>query len=554
MRPRFDVLYGLSGLLWPVHLKPLPDELLSSWLVRLAHAHGYKVQTMTRLLFGQSSTIWNRDIDRLAPTEIGEILMRVTGATIEQFEGATLRAYEGTLVEHHTTGGMGRWVVPLGIFHRARKRPGLMFCPQCLDEDAETYFRRHWRLALSTVCTKHLCHLMDSCPRCQSPLAPHRADMQSRQHYPRAGLNVHCWKCGFDLRDSPQTGQLDESLVRFQSQLDRALQQGYVDWAGNPSMHSLVFFDGLRALIAGITSRQTQERLAGSVWINGIDLNGWPRTGLETALLPMRREVFRWVSMLLENWPANFIALIHENKLRYADLKGDSEQRPFWYEDVIRREAGGGYALISQEEAYAIADAVEGKYGRFNGSMARKLSGRDIAVHVADRRPQRVSDEAYEDLLTSIDHQIAGTLDKMERACLIRDKVMFAVGRMLGLSEGALADLTLEQVRAQVPGKVEANFSEVARTPAQARAWVEWYWKKMRPQLNPRQGVDFIFTSARAQQGIKHSTVGGRFKRAIEYAMLCREISNYGCWYKSTPCRHIQPGHTEAIDYCWRKL
>lgn len=532
MRPRSDVLYGLSGLLWPVHLKPLPDELLSSWLVRLAHAHGYKVQTMTRLLFGQSSTIWNRDIDRLAPTEIGEVLMRVTGATIEQFEGATLRAYEGTLVEHHTTGGMGRWVVPLGIFHRARKRPGLMFCPQCLDADAVPCFRRRWRLALSTVCTKHACHLMDSCPRCQSPLAPHRADMQSRQHYPRAGLNVHCWKCGFDLRDSQQAGRPDESLVRLQAQLELALQQGYTDWAGNPSMHSLVFFDGLRALIAGITSRQTQERLAGSVWLRGIDLNGWPHTGLETASLPMRRELFRWLSALLGNWPVNFIALIHENKLRYADLKGDSEQRAFWYEDVIRREAGGGYALISQEEANAIADAVEAKYGRFNGSTARKLSGRDITVHVADRQPRRVSDEAYEDLLTSIDHQIAGTLDKMERACLIRDKVMFAAGRVLGLSEGALAGLTIEQVQTQVPGKVEVNFSDVARTPEQARAWVEWYWGKMRLQLRPKPDVDYVFTSPHTGRGFGHSAVGARFQRVVDEAMMPRSIHSYECWVK----------------------
>ena len=28
----------LSGTIWPIHPKPLPDELLTSWMVRIARA------------------------------------------------------------------------------------------------------------------------------------------------------------------------------------------------------------------------------------------------------------------------------------------------------------------------------------------------------------------------------------------------------------------------------------------------------------------------------------------------------------------------------------
>ena len=38
---------GLSGRLWPAHVKPQQDELLSSWLVRLAMAHGVKLHTFS---------------------------------------------------------------------------------------------------------------------------------------------------------------------------------------------------------------------------------------------------------------------------------------------------------------------------------------------------------------------------------------------------------------------------------------------------------------------------------------------------------------------------
>ncbi|HET7832643.1 MAG TPA: TniQ family protein [Gallionella sp.] len=534
MTYRSDVLYGLSGTLWPIHLKPLPDELLSSWIVRLAHAHRYKVQTMSSLLFGRDVTIWNRDVDRVAPAKIGEVLVHATGASVDQFESSTLRGYEGTLMERHTITGVCRWVVPLGIFHRARKRSGLMFCPQCLDQDTQPYFRRRWRLALSTVCSEHECYLLDACPRCQAPLAPHRVDMQGRQVYPCGDLNVHCWKCGFDLRDSQQTNRPSELHVQFQAQLDAVLQNGYANWAGNPSMHSLVFFEGLRSLIAGITSRHTQERLKGTTKWSSVDLSTWPCAELEMASLPMRRKLFNWLASLLESWPVNFVTLIRENKLRYADLKGDSDHRSYWYEDVIRREASGGHAPISHMEAEAIAGAVEARLGRFSGTAARILSGRDIVNHVVDRLPQPISDEVYEDLLTSIDHQIAGTLDKIKRAALIRDKVMFAAGRLFGLSEAELAGLTLEQVRALVLERESPNFSDVAKTQAQARAWIEWYWKNIRPFLQPRNCTRNIFTSYRTRKGLGHSSIGAMFQQTVNRAFLQRSIRSYSCWRSTT--------------------
>jgi len=40
-------------------------------------------------------------------------------------------------------------------------------------------------------------------------------------------------------------------------------------------------FEGLRELIAGVTSKQTQDRLMKSAKLSGIDLKGWPRTGLK---------------------------------------------------------------------------------------------------------------------------------------------------------------------------------------------------------------------------------------------------------------------------------
>jgi hypothetical protein len=107
---------------------------------------------------------------------------------------------------------------------------------------------------------------------------------------------------------------------------------------------------------------------------------------------------------------------------------------------------------------------------------------------------------------------------------------MFAAGRVLGLSQQRLADLTLEQVRELAPDEVEVSFADVAKTPAQVRAWVEWYWNRMRPQLRPRQDVDRVFTSRNRRRGFGHSAVGLRFEKAVDVAMLRRSVSSYAAW------------------------
>jgi hypothetical protein len=354
--------------------------------------------------------------------------------------------------------------------------------------------------------------------------------MQGQQYFSHKALNALCWQCGFDLRAAQTTEAKNYSLILLQTQLEFALEHGYVDWCGNPAMHSVVFFEGLRELIAGLITRHTRERLGKAPCMREWDFSNWPRGQFEMAEQSSRRALFEMLAVALDNWPVNFVDLIRECKLRYADLRGDSEQRMFWYEEVIRREADGGYAGIGAGEAESIVGAVIARYGRFSLGKARRLSGRDISGHLQDRKVRPVSDDVYEELLTSIDHQIAGTLDKMARACLIRDKVMFAAGRQLGLSEGELAGLTLARVRELVPDEVELDFTDIARTPGQARAWVEWYWDKMRPELSPKAEIDYLFTSAKTRRGLKHSAVGNRFQMIVHTAMMPRSVQNYECW------------------------
>ncbi len=192
---------GLTAPLWPIHFKPLPDELLSSWLVRLAHAHGLKIQTFCTLIFSSKLQLWNRDIDRLAPNWLLKELSDRTGVAYKDLFQTTLRSYEGWLYPKIRTSSTLQWITALKLHHRKFEGFGIQFCPQCLKEDIEPYFRKRWRVAFNTVCTKHNLLLHDRCQSCGTGAAFHRVDVGHKVFSDSVILNI-CHKCGFNLGES----------------------------------------------------------------------------------------------------------------------------------------------------------------------------------------------------------------------------------------------------------------------------------------------------------------------------------------------------------------
>lgn len=194
-------MQGFTAPLWPIRYKPLPDELLSCWLVRLAHGHGLKVQTFCNLMFGNRHQVWNRDIDRLAPAWLVDELIRRTGTSPESALNTTLRVYDGLLYPKFRLSGSLQWILALKLYHRTRQGFGLQFCPTCLAEDTIPYFRKRWRIALNTVCSRHGIMLFDRCPQCGAAVAFHRLDMAGVEAIDIAPVS-YCHSCQFDFREA----------------------------------------------------------------------------------------------------------------------------------------------------------------------------------------------------------------------------------------------------------------------------------------------------------------------------------------------------------------
>lgn len=193
---------GLTESLWPIRYKPLPDELLSSWLVRLAHGHGLKVQTFCNLIFGNKLQVWNRDIDRLAPEWLIAELSSKTGASYQKAFKTTLQSYQGIIYHRPRQSGSLTWIQSLKLHHRKFEGFGLQFCPKCLASDIDPYFRKSWRIAFNTTCPIHQCMLHDRCPHCGHGVAFHRSDMKHVEYITAVSL-LECHYCGFDLSQTP---------------------------------------------------------------------------------------------------------------------------------------------------------------------------------------------------------------------------------------------------------------------------------------------------------------------------------------------------------------
>ena len=86
---------GLSGTLWPIHPKPLADELLSCWLIRIARGFGTTAERFCRQVW--SETVWKGDIDVDPGEHVLRVLAARTGTAYKDVAGMTLAAYERRL-------------------------------------------------------------------------------------------------------------------------------------------------------------------------------------------------------------------------------------------------------------------------------------------------------------------------------------------------------------------------------------------------------------------------------------------------------------------------
>ncbi len=183
----------LNNQKFRVKPKPQEDELLSSWLVRVAKAHLTHTTSFTNMHFKEykCNIIWQRDLDIWCPEELIERISFKSGYSKDVIFNMTLRSLEGIVADKITGKTNTVNIRALGNYCHIKTCGGLMFCPECLKEDKIPYFRKIWRLKKYTICKKHLIKLLDRCPNCLSPLTISKSFQEKDFRF--------CYKCGNKL-------------------------------------------------------------------------------------------------------------------------------------------------------------------------------------------------------------------------------------------------------------------------------------------------------------------------------------------------------------------
>jgi len=222
-----------------IHPQPQQNELLSSWLVRVARANNVATTSFTNMHFKeyQKNILWQRDLDIWCPESLLEKLSHKSHLSKHQIFDMTLKSYEGKL--RHKIHGKNRthFIQSLGNYAHIKRNGGLRFCPLCLANDSIPYFRKEWRLSFYTACLEHKCFLLNRCPNCNSPLTLSKSYQEKDFTF--------CYKCGIDLKkiNIIQEDCELEAIIALMN----VLNNGYGNKLGQ-AVPSIEYFDFLKQI------------------------------------------------------------------------------------------------------------------------------------------------------------------------------------------------------------------------------------------------------------------------------------------------------------------
>lgn len=233
---------------WPVAISPQPDELLSSWLHRVAIANGVAPRSFAGVL-GLGVGMWSARLDLSVPGDIAELLHCCAAVARETISAMVLAGSVSVSL-----------LLPLRQNGDRNRSTWVQFCPRCLAEDEAPYFRRYWRLATRISCFEHGCGLRDRCPACRAGIAAFDQPGLIPQHF--------CARCGFDLRRAPKASA-KASTRRLERSIDDIIRLEMArGWLKKGSLVSRL----LRApIVAGIASGKTLTNLSTSARIRCLE-------------------------------------------------------------------------------------------------------------------------------------------------------------------------------------------------------------------------------------------------------------------------------------------
>lgn len=280
----------MIGKEWPYRVPLREDELLSSFLIRNAHAHGTTPYSFLSYHW-PGRPFWNRDTDRVADRAWLNELEVCTGVSAHRLEASTLLSLRRDLGSTLPNGDTPL-LLSVSVFHRTRRRYGLLYCPACFAE-GRRWYRRIWRLGFVFVCSEHGELLLDACPACGSPIVPHRSMYLDL---------TRCHRCGGPLSTSQGGMVPPPDVLALQRYLLQVLAGG--SNRVGPFDHTEVL-SSVRGLLSVLTSRRVHTALRAAFRLPAAQLPV-DRLQFEHARTSERILLLETLMAWMSDWPSTF--------------------------------------------------------------------------------------------------------------------------------------------------------------------------------------------------------------------------------------------------------
>ena len=365
----------------PIHPRPRHDELLSSWITRLAIENGFYPYSFFTKVVGLKGELIVKDVDRGNFTGFLERLSQVSGVSTEELSNLCISSLQGEVFSHESLVACVRWVLPLGCHKKIKRSKGIVYCPLCLKEDEVRYFRKSWRLAFMTLCEKHGCVLWDHCYYCKASINYQRVGIRTGEYeIPNKDLGI-CFNCRKPLWEAP-VKTLSLSLERFSSPY-RNFLSAYA--SGNPIVPELnqplniQVLNGLWLLsgrLAGERAIEVRERILKET---GIAISSL-KQNCSFEAFPFRQRLNILIAVLyyLQDWPNKFLDLVKNTTFTVSSFKKGTGEMPFWLRTVVYEHLNAKPRAMSDEEIMTGIKYLQKKNPSFSMSELARLLGVDV--------------------------------------------------------------------------------------------------------------------------------------------------------------------------------
>jgi hypothetical protein len=419
----------------PVRSRPLPDESMSSWILRVLSGNWLKTKATSKYFF-DSSHILAKDLDRAPPAKLIKYAQRISGVTDKELESLLLIGEREHIFEYANDMGSTPYITALWRFVKQKEvERGLAYCPDCLREDLIPYFRKSWRYSFVTTCSRHKRLLEDQCPHC-GEYFQHSAGAK----YGPQSTKIDQMTCAFCFRSilSAQTERNDspEAIAEADFISSRFLDAKSNKWVAlnnGQTIHPIAWAQGVRDLQRYIAQAHMSDvslmMLArhGAIgfmsleefrlYTHGreeIDPDNFPASRcqwmFEHCDVRTRAHVNSLVAHMLNNrWPESFVSSLEDEKARRhwkhrLEVYGSEQNKrmPYWIESVIPEVLGNKHEHARHRRNYrdGVCQHLKAKGYVVNSDSVRRFI--DLGVYPSKTVAETRATSNYREMLYSL--------------------------------------------------------------------------------------------------------------------------------------------------------